>query len=324
MPDSPKTLLEAVQVFADLDYCHAYMVRLKWPDGRITCPKCGSDRVGEITSRRMLQCREPKCRKQFSAKVGTIFEDSPLPLSQWFVAVWYAANFKMGISSHELGRSLGITQKSAWFMLHRIRLAMKTGTFRKLNGVVESDESFIGGAAANMHRAARECRIKGRGSVGKSIVHGLLERNSSKKAQDSQVIASVVPDTEAATLMLELARNVQPAAFVCTDASASYASMSDRFIHRWVDHAIRYAIGKVHVNGIENFWALLKRMLHGTYVHCAPFHLLRYLDEETWRFNQRRLRDGSRFDLVMQSVLGKRITYRALCGIDGAGFMGLT
>ena len=172
MPE-PKTLIEAVQTFADLDVCHAYMIRLKWPDGRIVCPKCGGDRVGNVASRRMLQCKAKDCRKQFSAKVGTIFEDSPLPLSHWFAAVWCIANFKMGISSHELGRTLGVTQKTAWFMLHRIRLAMKTQTFRRLHGVVESDETFIGGLAANMHKAQREKRIKGRGSVGKSIVHGM-------------------------------------------------------------------------------------------------------------------------------------------------------
>ena len=191
MLSEPKTLVEAVQTFAALDYCHAYMVRLKWPDGRITCPKCGGDRIGQIATRRMFRCNDKKCGKQFSAKVGTIFEDSPLPLSHWFTAVWCVANFKMGISSHELARTLGITQKSAWFMLHRVRLAMHTGTFRKLHGVVESDETFVGGLAANMHKAVREKRIRGRGAVGKSIVHGLLERNSSKKAQDSQVHATV-------------------------------------------------------------------------------------------------------------------------------------
>lgn len=272
MPDDgPKTLMEAVQHFASLDVCHAYMIRLKWPDGRIACPKCGGDEVGNIASRRMLQCKAKDCRKQFSAKVGTIFEDSPLPLPAWFCAVWCIANFKMGISSHELGRTLGITQKSAWFMLHRIRLAMTTQSFRKLSGVVESDETFVGGLAANMHAAVRARRIRGRGTVGKAIVHGLLERNSSKVAQDSEVRASVIPDTEAGTIL-----------------------------------------------------ALLKRAIKGTYVHCAPFHLFRYLDEEIFRFNKRRFDDGQRFALVMQAVLGKRITYRLLCSIDDAGFMGIS
>lgn len=322
--DTPKTLIEAVQHFSNLDVCHQYMIRLKWPDGRITCPKCGGNRIGHIATRRMLRCNDKACGKQFSSKVGTIFEDSPLPLSHWFVAVWTIANFKMGISSCELARSLGVTQKSAWFMLHRIRLAMTTQSFRKLNGVVESDETFVGGLAANMHKAKRERRIRGRGPVGKSIVHGLLERNSTKKAQDSEVRASVIPDTEAGTILPIIRRESDPNTIICSDASTSYAGLSERFIHRFVDHAARYAIGKVHVNGMENFWALLKRALKGTYVHCAPFHLFRYLDEEIFRFNQRRFHDGERFDLVMQAVLGKRITYRLLCGIGDAGFMGIT
>lgn len=168
----PETLIEAVRHFANLDTCHAYMLALKWPDGKIVCPKCGGDKVGNVASRRLLQCKAKDCRKQFSAKVGTIFEDSPLPLSSWFVGVWCIANAKNGISSCELGRALGITQKSAWFVLHRIRLAMRTPAFRKLEGVVESDETFIGGKAENMHAGQRARRIAGRGGVGKAIVHG--------------------------------------------------------------------------------------------------------------------------------------------------------
>lgn len=148
MPDIfPKTLIDAVRYFSDANVCHEYMLKLKWPDGRIVCPKCGSDNVGNITTRRLLQCRAKGCRKQFSAKVGTIFEDSPLPLTSWFVAVWCIANAKNGISSCELARALGVTQKSAWFMLHRIRLAMRTSFFRRMTGTVESDETFVGGEA---------------------------------------------------------------------------------------------------------------------------------------------------------------------------------
>src|SRR6266568_2156340 len=157
---SPQTLIEAVRYFSDLDVCHNYMLSIKWPDGKITCPKCGGENVGNIASRRMLQCRAKGCRKQFSVKVGTIFEDSPLGLDKWFVAVWCVANAKNGISSHELGRALGLTQKTAWFMLHRIREAMRTGIFRKLSGTVESDETFIGGEARNMHEWKREKKIR--------------------------------------------------------------------------------------------------------------------------------------------------------------------
>lgn len=325
MPDTfPKTLLEAVRHFSDAGTCHQYMLRLKWPDGRPVCPKCGGDNIGHVASRRLLQCRAKGCRKQFSAKVGTIFEDSPLPLSSWFVAVWCIANAKNGISSCELARALGVTQKSAWFMLHRIRLAMRTSFFRRLSGTVESDETFVGGRAANMHKDRREKVIRGRGGVGKAVVHALLERGDKAAGRISQVVAAVVPNTEAATLMPQVGRNVEPNTTVCTDALSSYSGLSSRFVHEAVDHTIAYVRGLVHVNGLENFFSLLKRMLRGTYVKCAVFHLFRYLDEESWRFNRRDLNDGERFDAVMRGVLGKRLTFRVLCAIDDAGFMGLT
>jgi len=197
---SPQTLIEAVRYFTDLDVCHNYMVKLKWPDGKIFCPKCGCDNVGTIAKRRMFQCKDKNCRKQFSAKVGTIFEDSRLGLGKWFLAAWQIANAKNGISSMELHRALGVTQKTAWFMLHRIRLAMKTGDFRKLSGVVESNETYIGGKAENMHARKRARKILGRGTVGKAIVHGILECGD-KAAQDSKVRCTVVPDTEQSTLV---------------------------------------------------------------------------------------------------------------------------
>ena len=181
MNDLPQSLLEAVRYFADLKICNAYMRRVKWPDGKIVCPKCASENIGEISSRSMLQCRD--CRKQFSMKVGTIFEDSPLGLDKWFVAVWSIANCKNGISSHELGRALNVGQKTAWFMLHRIREAMRTGTFGKLTGTVEVDETFVGGEAKNMHAAVREKKIKGRGAVGKRCVQALLERGGEIRAK---------------------------------------------------------------------------------------------------------------------------------------------
>lgn len=318
----PKTLIEAVRYFSDLDVCHEYLVRLKWSDGQPSCPKCGGCAVGFIASRKKFQCKDKNCRKQFTAKMGTIFEESPLGLDKWFVAVWCIANFKVGISSCELARSLDVTQKTAWFMLHRIRLAMQTPTFGKLCGVVESDETFVGGKAENMHKHVRERKIRGRGTSGKAIVHGILERGD-KKAQDSQVRCSVVPNTEAATLLPTIRANVDSNAVVCTDAAASYAGLGERFVHKFIDHASRYVMGRVHVNGIENFWSLLKRAIKGTYVAVSPFHLFRYVDEEAWRFNLRRFGDGERFEHVMGGVLGRRVTYRYLCAIDDAGFMGI-
>lgn len=318
---TPKTLIEAVRHFTDLNVCHEYMIGVKWPDGRIVCPKCGGDKIGRITSRRMLQCKAKDCRKQFSAKVGTIFEDSPLPLSSWFVAVWCVANAKNGISSCELARALGVTQKSAWFMLHRIRMAMNTTTYGKLSGAVESDETFVGGKAKNMHKSRRERTITGRGASGKAVVHGLLQRRTTDTP--SQVRASVVPDTEAETLIPEINRNVQPGTTVYTDAHASYRGLDGRWVHASVDHKSTYVVGSIHTNGLENFWCLLKRGLKGTYTHVERFHLSRYLNEQEFRFNMRKGDDATRFRCVMERVSGKRLTFRQLCGIGGAGFMGL-
>jgi transposase-like protein len=311
--DTPKTLIHAVRYFSDLSVCNRYMKRIKWPNG-VVCHKCGSVNVGEITSRAMLQCRD--CRKQFSYKVGTIFEDSPLGLDKWFVAVWAIANAKNGISSHELGRALGVTQKTAWFMLHRIREAMRTGTFRRLGGTVESDETFVGGEAKNMHKSVRERKIRGRGAVGKRIVHGLLERGG-------DVRVNVIPSTEASEIHPIVRNNVEAGANLYTDAALSYDALGAHYIHEAINHAEEYVRGIVHTNGMENFWSLFKRMIRGTYVQIAPFHLQRYADEEAFRFNNRKTDDQARFDAVMSTVPGRRITYRQLCEIDGCGFMGL-
>jgi transposase-like protein len=302
----PQSLLEAVRYFSDLDTCHQYMVRIKWPDGKITCPKCGGEHVGEIKSRHMFQCKMKGCRKQFSTKVGTIFEDSPLGLDKWFVAVWCIVNAKNGISSHELSRALGITQKSAWHLLHRVRLAMQTKTFSKpLNGEIESDESFIGGKARNMHPGKR--KAKGRGTVGKAIVHGLLERGGEARC-------AVVPSQRRQVLQSMVRQHVQKGSAVYTDALASYEGLDAEFVHKAIDHAKCYVEGRVHTNGIENFWSLLKRCIHGTYVAVAPFHLGRYLDEQTFRFNKRKGSDATRFLEAMLSVCGKRLTFAELTG----------
>jgi transposase-like protein len=321
MTDNPKTLLEAVRYYSDLKTCFETMIAVKWPDGKITCPKCGGDAIGVIRSRSMLQCKAKGCRKQFSAKVGTIFEDSPLGLDKWFVAAWCIANAKNGISSLELGRALGVTQKTAWFMLHRIREAMKTRTARKMRGEVEGDESFFGGKAANMHKHRRERLIRGRGAVGKAIVQGLLER--SKGDGISQFRGMVVPNTEEWTLCPNVWRNVEAGSHVYTDAAPSYASLAMRYFHASVDHITKYVSARVHTNGLENFWSLLKRCIRGTYVAVASFHLERYVDEQAFRFNNRDVGDGLRFQRVLAAVVGKRLTYRVLTAQNDAGFMGI-
>jgi hypothetical protein len=239
-----------------------------------------------------------------------------LGLDKWFVAVWAIANAKNGISSHELGRALDITQKSAWFMLHRVREAMRTGEFRKLSGTVESDETFVGGAAANMHKHIRERKIRGRGAVGKRIVHGLLER-------DGEVRANVIDVLEPAEVYPIIISNVEHGANLMTDEHKVYTDLDRYFVHQAINHTEAYVRGQVHTNGLENFWSLFKRMLKGTYVHCAAFHLQRYVDEECTRFNDRDTDDAGRFQLVMSRVKDRRLTWRFLTAQDGAGFMGL-
>jgi len=314
--DTPKTLLEAVTYFSDPAVTFKAMLGAKWPDGKIACPKCSGEAVGVITSRSMLQCKAKDCRKQFSCKVGTIFEDSPLGLDKWFVAVWCIANAKNGISSCELARALGVTQKTAWFMLHRIRLAMKTKTFRKLSGEVESDETFIGGRAKNMHKHVRERKIKGRGTVSKAIVQGLLERGGEARM-------SVIGNTDEQTLQTTVRRNVEGGAAVYTDALPAYRDLALTHVHKFVDHLTTYVNDRVHTNGLENFFSLLKRTLKGTYVAVAPFNLQRYMDEQTFRFNQRKTNDAGRFQRVVSAVVGKRLTWRELTAQGDAGFMGI-
>lgn len=316
MESLPNSLIEAVRHYSDLDVCEHKMALMKWDEGKPVCPKCGGHHIGRIASRRMYQCKAVECRKQFSVKVGTIFEDSPLGLDKWFVAVWCIANAKNGISSCELARALEITQKSAWFMLHRIREAMKTGSFRKLGGEVESDETFVGGKAKNMHKAKREKVIDGRGPVNKTAVQGILERGG-------EVRATVIKNTEGETLRGNVLRNVERTAAVYTDALPAYVDLQRSFLHQSVDHVVEYVRGRVHTNGIENFWSLLKRGLKGTYTKCAPFHLQRYCDEQVWRFNNRRVGDGSRFEALLKMVVGRRLTWRELCAVGDCGFMGV-
>ena len=307
MTQAPQSLIEAVRHYSDLDACEMKLAKMKWTDGKPVCPHCCGQNIGRIETRRKFQCKA--CRKQFSVKVGTIFEDSPLGLDQWFVAVWSIANAKNGISSCELARALDVTQKSAWFMLHRIREAMRSGTFKKLEGPVESDETFIGGKAANMHKHKREAKIKGRGAVGKVAVQGILKRGG-------EVRTFVVPNTEASSLQRNIGRNVDIGEWVYTDSASGYAGLTARYLHATVDHAREYVRGKVHTNGIENFWSLLKRCVKGTWTHIAPFHVERYCDEQSWRFNNRKTNDGMRFEELLSTVVGRRLTWRQLCAVQ--------
>jgi len=310
MEQDPRTLMEAVRFFSDQDRTLATMVSLRWPHG-VHCPTCGRTDVRFIATRRMWECKEKHPRKQFSAKVGTIFEDSPLSLDKWFVAIWSVANCKNGISSHELGRAVGVTQKSAWFMLHRIRLAMQTGTFDKFSGTVEADETYVGGIAANMHEHKRKARIQGSGAhTHKATVFGMLQRTTDKDV--SRVHALLIRDANKKNLSTAIRAKVEAGANLNTDQHWGYKGLTDAYVHETINHTVAYVRGNVHTNGIENFWSLLKRGLKGTYVSVEPFHLQRYVSEQVFRFNERKDDDGGRFRKVLGSVSGKRITYKAL------------
>lgn len=317
MDNLPETLVEAIAYFSDAANCNELMRRLKWPTGAAHCPHCDSTKLVERAEKSSLRCKD--CRKETSYKKGTIFEDSPIPLSKWFVCVWQVVNCKNGISSYELARAIGVTQKTAWFMDHRVREALGVGPREKLKGEVETDETYIGGRAENMHERQREKKIKGRGAVGKAIVHGLLERG-----EVSQVRASVVGSSDANTLLPIVRRNVESGAEVYSDGHTAYGDLCLTHRHATVDHIETYVSGRVHTNGIENFWALLKRGIKGTYVAVAPYHLGRYIDEQVFRFNKRLGSDATRFFEAMCGVIGKRLTWRQLTAQDDCGFMGLT
>jgi transposase-like protein len=308
----PTTLQEAIVFFADADNCDQFMIAIRWADGKVRCPHCDSDKVSYLAKQRRWKCYGKHPKAQFSLKVGTIFEDSPLGLDKWLAAAWLICNCKNGISSYELSRDLEITQKSTWFMLHRIRLAMQTGSWKKLGGTVEADETFVGGKAHNMH-LDRQTRLRmGKprvgGTEGKTVVMGLLERHGHARVK-------VLPNTRAFHVRRNVIENVERGTTVYTDALRSYSNLPvDGFVHEFIDHTEAYVRGQVHTNGLENFWSLFKRALKGTYVSVEPFHLQAYADEQCFRFNERKTSDFERFALVMMQVVGRRMTYKELTG----------
>jgi len=308
---TPDTLLGAITYFADADVATMFVAGLRWPDG-VTCPHCESKECAFVASRRIWQCKG--CRKQFSVKVGSIFEDSPIPLSKWLPAMWLLVNCKNGVSSYEIARDLGVTQKTGWFMLHRLRLAIQSKSFSKIGGHVEVDETFIGGKARNMHTSKRE-RLgisQSRSMIGKVAVMGLLQRHGS---DGSSVRLQVVQTRRKHELEQTIGKHVALGATIYTDALRSYDRMAQHgYVHHVIDHAEAYVDGQVHTNGLENFWSLLKRALKGTYVSVEPFHLFRYLDEQAYRFNNRKMTDGLRFLEACAAVFGKRLTYTMLTG----------
>jgi transposase-like protein len=304
MEATPSTLLQAVQYFTNPDNCISYLAARRWPDGAPICPTCGSKNVGFIASRRMWQCKTRHPKAQFSIKLGTIFEDSPLGLDKWLPAMWMIASDRNGISSWELSRAVGVTQKTAWFMLHRIRLAMQDeGHGGKLGGEVECDETYIGGKARNMHksRRARALDGKGGGHVGKTGVQGILQRGG-------KVRAEVIGDAKQVTMIPNVRKHVEAGSTVYTDEGKGCMGLQAKYDHEVINHLESYVNGNVHTNGIENFWSLLKRGLNDTYVSVEPFHLFRYVDEQAFRYNNRLpMSDADRFSYLVRKIVGKRL-----------------
>ncbi len=300
--------------FSDPDRCHEFMMKLRWPDGKVRCPRCGSGDVSYLPNARVFKCYQKHPKQKFSLKVGTVFEDSPIGLDKWLPVMWLVVNSKNGVSSWEIHRAMGVTQKTAWFMLQRARLAMQDDRKGgKLSGEVEIDESFIGGKARNMHKAHRVKKLEGKGggAVGKIGVQGILERGGN-------IRVNVINDNSMGTLVPNVEENVEKGAHVYTDELKSYFGLQADYAHDVINHTEMYVDGQIHLNGLENFWSLFKRGLGGTYVSVEPFHLFRYVDEQVFRYNHRKdANDGERFVAAMKQIVGRRLTYKELTGKEG-------
>lgn len=312
MSREPKSLQDAIVYFSNPDNCISYLAAKRWPNG-VICPICGSESVSAFNpQRRTWKCAKHHSKREFSVKVGSLAEDSAISLDKWLTALWLLSNCKNGISSCELARDLDVTQKTAWFMLHRIRLALQDESFGKLSGDVEVDETFIGGKARNMHLDKRERRITGTGGKDKTIVFGALERGG-------KVRATVVPDRKRSALHACVKESVEAGSALYSDALQSYDSLAQEYAHQVIDHAEKYVDGQIHTNGLENFWSLLKRGIAGSYVSVEPFHLFRYLDEQVFRYNnrstkKREVTDSDRFRMAVSKLFGKRLTFAELTG----------
>jgi transposase-like protein len=311
MDKLPKTLLEVIQYFASEDNCIKFLAAKRWPDGKPVCPHCGDTRVSFLAKQRRFQCAVHHPKRQFSIKVGTIFEDSPLALDKWLPAMWLIGSNRNGISSWELHRALGVTQKTAWFMLHRIRTAMQDETHGgKIGGnsePVQIDETFIGGKARNMHAKKRTEKCITQGG-GKTVVLGALDRGG-------KVRATVASDCKRKTIAPFVREHVEAGSTIHTDEWQTAWWNKEEYVHEVVNHLEGCVNGNVTTNGIENFWALLKRQITGTYVSVEPFHLFRYVDEEAFRYNNRLpMSDGDRFNYLVRKIVGKRLTYAQLTG----------
>lgn len=306
----PQTLMEAIQYFSNEAVCVEYLCKLHYDLAKPVCPHCGSLHITGLKSRPKFQCNEKGCRKQFSMKKGTVMQESAIPITKWMPAMWLVANDKNGISSCELARALGVQQKTAWFMLHRIRKGMENEFPAMMEGVCEVDETYVGQKSKHMSPARRIKAGIGSGksrSSNKTVVMGIIQRGGVVKAK-------VVDSAKRSQLLPEVFATVAEGATIYTDALKSYTPLESRYTHKTIDHAKSFVQGEIHTNSLENFWCLLKRSLKGTYVQVAPEHLDSYVTEQAFRFNNRKKNDAQRFDMVATQIFGKSLTYKELTG----------
>lgn len=311
----PKTLIGIVEYFADPQVCIDFVAFLRWQDGEPVCPHCKNVGAYYLASRKIYKCKD--CRKQFSVKAGTIFEESAVPLNKWLAAIWQMANCKNGISSYELGKAIGVTQRTAWFMNHRIRTAMTVGSIEKLSGTVEMDEAFIGGDAKNMHRAKRIRFISPRNTrnrvkTHKTAVFGMVERGGKVRAK----VIKKSHNLQTGDVMPIIEEHVDATAEVFTDKSSIYQNLWEKYVHDTVNHSYEYVRDNVHTNSIENFWSLLKRSIRGTYISVSPVHLQKYVEEQMFRYNERKGTDQQRFVAMIELISGKRLTWTELVSYE--------
>ncbi len=307
MKKTPKTLLDIIRYFSDEKVCVTFLEKLRWDLGIPCCMKCGSTAITRMRNRPIYQCKEKGCRYQFGIRMGTVMENSPIPLSKWLPCFWMICNDKNGISSYEVARGLGVTQKSAWFMLHRVREAMQDGFFAQLSGEVEIDETYVGGKGKNKSyaRGLASGIQAGRALSNKTVVRGMVERGG-------KIVADVIENPRRHHLLRGIRERIADGTVIYTDALKSYQALDNYYDHQVIDHSKAYVQGAIHTNTLENFWSLLKRSLKGTYVQVMPYHLERYVIEQAYRYNNRKRDDLTRFIICVSQIFGRRLTYEQL------------
>lgn len=298
------SLQDAIIYFSDKDRAFEFAKNLRWKDGIVRCPFCNSSNHWFMSSYKKWKCKN--CRKQFTIKNNTFMHDSHISIDKWMCAIWIMTTFRGGISSYELGRALKISQSSAWFLSHRIRNLLSELNPELLSGVIEADETFVGGKLKNKHYKQRK-HIKGRGAVGKTIVFGVRQRKG-------KCIAKVIPNTQEQTLCSEIVKIIKKGSNVYTDSFPAYNNLSVDYQHSSVDHSNgEYVCGDVHTNGIENIWSQLKHKVRSTHRgRISKKHLQRYIDELLFRLNNRGIDDWSRFETILRKINSKSLTYNEL------------